>query len=135
MHDHQKIVSTWRKFSCLSACKKLTSSLTSFLRYLKNHSIDLKKPLMFICRQKINFILHIFPEILRGYCKFAILGTLGMPSYAHPKWYYQVVENVCVYLRAKNQIHLPCFSGDTQNIYKFLNLCTLGMFDYAYSKW
>ena len=94
----------FRKPSCFSACKKSTSSFTSFLRYCKemanllfqviwtcmatytlNDSINLKKPLMFICRQKINFILHIFLKLLERYCKLVILGPLHMASYAHPK--------------------------------------------------
>ena len=31
-----------------------------------------------------------------------------MPGYAHPKWYYQFVENLCVYPQAENQFHAPC---------------------------
>ena len=34
---------------------------------------------MFICMQKINFICHIFFEILERYSKLVILGTLGIP--------------------------------------------------------
>ena len=37
---------------------------------------------MFISRQKIKFILHIFLEILQRYLKLIILGTLGMYDYA-----------------------------------------------------
>ena len=98
------IVSICSKLSCLPAYKKSTSSLTSFIRYCKeienllfwviwgclvthtkSDSINLKKPLTFICRQKINFILDIFLEILRRYCKLVIFCTMGMPGYAHPK--------------------------------------------------
>ena len=32
----KKVVSTCRKFRCLSACKKSTSSLTTFLRHCKD---------------------------------------------------------------------------------------------------
>ena len=81
--------------SLLSACKKSNSSFT-FFRYCKeialvilgnvgmsDHTqcdgISLKKPLMFICRQKINFILKIFLKIVQKYCKLVILG---MPDYA-----------------------------------------------------
>ena len=32
----KKVVSTGRKFRCLSACKKSTSSLTTFLRHCKD---------------------------------------------------------------------------------------------------
>ena len=60
----------------------------------------------------MNLILHIFLEILETY----VLGTLCMPGYAHPKWYYQLVENFCVYLNAKKQLHPPCFSGYCKDI-------------------
>ena len=75
---------------------------------------------MFICRQKINFILHVFLEILQKYCKLVILGTLGMPDSAHPKWYYQLVEKFCVHPQAKNQLHSPCFFEDAAKIGKLL---------------
>ena len=93
---HQKIIpSTCRKLSCLSVCKKSTSSLTFFLKYCKeiadllfwiiwaclathtyNDSINLKKPLTFICRQKINFTLHVFIEIAKilQTCYFGCFG-------------------------------------------------------------
>ena len=29
------------------------------------------------------------------------MGTLGIPGYANPKWYYQLVENFRVYLQGK----------------------------------
>ena len=85
------------------AFKKSTSLLTSFLRHSKeivklfwalwaclttqtwNDSINLKKPLAFICRQKINFTLHVFFEVLQGSCKLVILDSLGMPGYTTPK--------------------------------------------------
>ena len=45
---------------------------------------NLKKSLKFICcRQKIKFILDVFPEILQRYCKLIVLGTLCMPRYAN----------------------------------------------------
>ena len=50
-------------------------------------SIILKKASMFISRQKINFILHVFLDTLQRYCKTLALDTLGMPGYIHPKWY------------------------------------------------
>ena len=55
----------------------------------------------FICMQKINYILHIFLEILQRYYKPVILGTFRMHGSAHKKWYCQIVENFCVYLQAK----------------------------------
>ena len=77
------IVSLCSKLSCLSACKKSTSFLilqrNSKLVILSNLSmpghtpkmivyINLRKHLTFMCRQKINFILHIFLELF-FYCK------------------------------------------------------------------
>ena len=65
--------------TCLSACKKSTSSLTSFMRYckdianllfcefwecliipIKNYSCNMQKTFTFICMQKINLITHFF---------------------------------------------------------------------------
>ena len=59
-------VSLWRNLWGFSAGKKSTSSFTFFFM------------------------------ILQRYCKLFILGTLGMPGYTHPKWYYQLVENLCL---------------------------------------
>ena len=55
-----------------------------------------------------------FPQViylLQRYCKL-VLVTMDMPSYAHPKWYYQLIENFHLYLQAKSQLHPPCFSED-----------------------
>ena len=46
------------------------------------------------------------------YCKLVILGTSGMPGYAHPNWYWHLVENFRVYLQPKNQLHPPHFPWD-----------------------
>ena len=54
------------------------------------YCINLKKPLMFICCQKIDFIL-VFLEILQRYRKIVILGTLGMPWLCVSK----VVISIC----------------------------------------
>ena len=79
----------------------------------------MKKPLTFIHRQKINFILYVFLEILQRCCKLVVLGTLGIPGYVHPNWYYQLVETfVFISAGKKNQIHPPCFSGDIAKICK-----------------
>ena len=64
-----------------------------------------------------------------------VLGTLGMPGYANPTWYYQLVENFRVYLQAKNQLYSPCFSTDIAKICKLLILCTLGMPGCTHPKW
>ena len=37
---------------------------------------------MFICKQKIDFILPVFLEILQRYCKLVVLVTMGM--FDHP---------------------------------------------------
>ena len=44
------------------------------------------KTFMFINMQKINFIAHFFPEILRSHWKLVTLGTLGMTSHFHQHW-------------------------------------------------
>ena len=67
------------------------------------------------------------------YCKPVVLGTLDMPSYAHPKRYYHLVENFDVYLQAKNQLHPPCFYGNIAKIYKLI-LGTLGIPGYTNPK-
>ena len=114
-------VKVWicRKLSCLSACIKSTLSITSFLRYYKEiptlllwvylgmpgHT-PLKKPLIFFCRQKINFIIHVSLEFLQKYWKPVILGTLDIPNYTHPKWYYQLVCKTFVFFcRQKFKLH------------------------------
>ena len=63
---------------------------------------------MFIYKQKINFILPVFLEILQRYCKLVILGTLGKPGYTHPK-YYHLVENFRIYLQAKEPLQPHVF--------------------------
>ena len=62
---------------------------------------------MFVCRQKIKFILHVFLDILQRYCKLIVLGTLGMPGNRNPKQYCQLQENFRVYLQAKNPFDPP----------------------------
>ena len=148
------ILSICRKLSFWSACKKSTSSLNYFPRYFKeianlllwviwaflvthtkNDNSNLRKPVKFICRWNIKFILHVFLEILQRFCKLVVLGTLGMPGYASPKWYYQLVENFCVYLQAKIQVHPLYFSGDIAKICKLLILSTLGMPGCVHPNW
>ena len=91
-------VSICNKLSCSSASKKSNSSLTSFLRYYKKIANLLfwiiwhawpRTPKMIVAiwrnprrlsidnRQKINFILHIFLEILQRCCNllFWVLWT------------------------------------------------------------
>ena len=56
-----------------------------------------------------------------------------MASNANLKWYYQFVEQICVYLQAENQLH-PC-PRDIAKICKLLILGTLGMPGYPHTKW
>ena len=89
---------------CLSTDKKSISFFTFSLRngkdianlllkvlwkwqatHTQSDTINLKKILVFICSQKINFIPPIFGAIAKIY-EFLILGTLDMPGYAHLKW-------------------------------------------------
>ena len=62
--------------------------------------MNLKKPLMFICKQNIIFIIHVLLEIWQRYCKLLVLSrhTKGK----NQMWYYQ---NFRVYLPAKNKRH------------------------------
>ena len=63
------------------------------------------------------------------------MSTLDITGYAHTKWYYQLVENFCVYLQAKNQLHPPLFSGDIAKICKLLIFGTLGIPGYTNPTW
>ena len=57
-----------------------------------------------------------------------------MAGYEHPKWYYELVENFCVYLKAKHQLHSPCFSWDIAKICKLI-LGPLDITGYTQQKW
>ena len=124
--------STCRKLWCLTTCQISTLSLISFLRYYKDIVNLLFKELWECLTIPIKIILSVCSKLsylsagknsassftfsisnffLQRYCKL-FLGTIDMPSYTHPKWYYQFVENFHVYLQAKNQLHPPCFSED-----------------------
>ena len=50
---------------------------------------------------KLHFITHFFLKILLRNNILVILSNLHMAGYTHLKWYYQVVENFCVYLQKK----------------------------------
>ena len=67
----------------------------------------MKKPSTLISRPEINFILDVFLEIVQRHFKFVVLGSLGIPSHAHPKRYSELVENFRVYLRAKKINFIP----------------------------
>ena len=72
------------KRSCLSACKKLTSSLTSFLRYCKEIA-NLLLWAIWACLAQNQLHPPRFSGNIGKICKLFIFGTLGMPGYAHPK--------------------------------------------------
>ena len=55
--------------------------------------------------------------------QLVVLSTLYIIGYAHPKRYYHLVENICVYLQAKNQLLPPLYA----KICELLTLSTLGM--------
>ena len=64
-----------------------------------------------------------FPQVIylwQRYCKL-VLGTMVMPSYAHPNWYYQFIENFHLYLQAKSQLYPPCFSEDSLSAFWPIN--------------
>ena len=123
---HKVLKSTWRKLWCLSECKKLTSSLTSFLRNyedianllfrelwkcmtIKKYSINLKEIFMLICKQKINFITYFFLKIFK-------------------KPQHRFEETFNVYLQAKNQLYPSHFPWV---IAKILQIYYLGYFGHA----
>ena len=78
---------------------------------------------MLVCTQKINFITHFLLKILQKNSKLVVLGNLGMSG------------DVCVYLKAKIQLHPPCFSGDIAKIFKVFILGTLDMSGYTHPKY
>ena len=72
-----------------------------------------KKTSTFITRQKINFILHDFLEILRKVL-WACLET-------HTQSDTIVLQKIFGYLQAKIQLHPPCFFGNIAKICKFIS--------------
>ena len=148
------IVPICRKLSCLPECKKSTSSITCFLRYCKEIAnllfwviwaslathlkwyYELKKPLMFICGQKINFILHVFLKILQRYCKLVILGTLGIPGTHTQIVTNQFVEKFRLFGGKKSTSSPHVFLEILQRCNcKLVILGTLGIPGYAHPKW
>ena len=117
------IVSIWRNLWCLSACKKLTSFFTFFLRYCKilqtccfgcfEHAWFCKpKVILTSCRKLLCLLASkkstsspCSSEDIAKIWKLLILGTLGMPSYTHSEWQYQILGDFDVYLNAKNKIY------------------------------
>ena len=120
------IVSICSMLSCLSASKKSTSSFIYSLQYCREianllfYSVcaclathlkwqyHFEETLRFISRQKMNFI---FFAVLQTYCKLVVLGSFGMPSQTNPKWYYQLVENLCLSAGKETTSSLMLFWG------------------------
>ena len=73
---------------------------------------------MLLCMQKINFITHFFHKILQRKSKFVSFDNLGMTGHTkmEASIWKKLVENFCVYLQAKKQLHRPCFSGYCKNM-------------------
>ena len=110
---------------CLSACKKSTSSLTSFLRYcknianllfwklwecltipIKNHSINFQETFMLICMQQITHSLTFF---LR-YCKeiSSLLFWVIWASLVTPKKIESIWRNFwCLFASKKRTSFFP----------------------------
>ena len=123
-------VSICKKLSCLSACKKTTSPLTSFFKFCKEianllfgyleHAwlripkviISTRRKLLRLSACKKNQ-LHspCFSGDTAKICKLLTLGTLGMLT-THLKWQYPLVENIDVYLHAKRRLHHSLLSSD-----------------------
>ena len=113
------IASIWRNLQRIFAGKKLTSSFTPFLRYCKD-IVNLLFWVLWGClamhtqSDTINFhdYLHAKNQLrppcsfgdIAKICKLLSLGTLGMPSYTHPKRYCHLVDNFDVYLHSKNTL-------------------------------
>ena len=136
--------STCRKLWCLSACKKLTSYFTSFLRHYKDwlailgslgilehshHTTNFWKSFTLIYVQKINFIAQFFLKILQRNSKPAILGNLDMSGHTHtPKVTVPIWRNLwCLSACKKNNFILHVFLEILQRSWKLVILSTLSM--------
>ena len=102
IHSHWIIVSIWRKLVCLYACKKSTSSFTSFLTYLEEianllfwviwaclatHKIivSIKKYLWFLSTGKNQFHPSRFPWYIAKISQTCYFGYFGNGSLRIPK--------------------------------------------------
>ena len=123
-----------RKLWHLSASKKWTSYLTSFLRYCKdignlllwelwecltifirNHSINLQETFMLICMQKTIFIPNFFLKLLQRNIKLVILSNLVMP---------------CLWCLTAGKKSTTLFTFHL-DIAKILQTCSFGYFGHA----
>ena len=138
--------STCTKLSCLSTCKKLMSSLTSFLRYcedianllfqelweclsisIKSYIINLQHNFMLIYMLKINFITHFSLKILQKNSKLVILGKLGMSGHTHLNYTINWKKPWTFICRQKTNFILHVFLEILQRYCKLVILVTLGM--------
>ena len=106
--------------------KKINFILNFFLKIAKNTKLDIlgnldmpgfffasslqynvKKPLMFIYRQKNQLHTSRFPSDIANLLFWVLWACLGMHA---QKWYYRPAENFDVYLHAKNKLHQLLFS-------------------------
>ena len=102
------ITSICWKLSCLSACKKSTSLLTSFLKY---------------CKEIENSLFWVLWACLGTHTQYDIIIL-------------EMMVSSCLYLPAKNQFHPPYFSGDKfAKLWKLLISGTLDIPGYAHRKW
>ena len=106
MIDTKVLKSTYIKLWCLCTCKKLTSSITSFLRYCKDIanllfwelwecltipikiivSICSKLSCLSACRESTSSLTSFLRYILQINSKYVILGNLGITGHTHLKW-------------------------------------------------
>ena len=74
--------------------------------HTQSDTLYLQKLSVFTSMEKINFMLFWRYRKDMQTC----FGTLGMPT--QPTLYYQLVENVDVYLHVKNKVHLSLLTWD-----------------------
>ena len=90
----------------------------------------MKKPLTFICRQKLNFILLVFCEILQRHCKLVVLGNWAyLAKYTHKK----IVPNeplsfICRQKNSMNWTELNSFISCWQKIVQYIHTFVLHVF-------
>ena len=79
--------------------------------HTKNGCITLEKLLAFISRQKINFILNFFFEMLQRYCKLIVWSSLGMSTYVHSNDIINVQKSFVLFYKEKINFipHLEIF--------------------------
>ena len=103
-HTPKKIASIWKNLQHLPAGKTSTSFFMCSLR---------------CCKDTENWLVLALWACLATYTQ---------------KWYCHLVENFCVYLQAKAQLHPSCFYGDIAKICKLV-LGSMGMPGYTHPNW